>query len=280
MVEQSSCCFRKLLDDPSTLAGSMLIVLSPAKTLDYESKLLTRAHTQPRMIEESAKLVDTMMTKSPDDVASMMHISNNLAQLNVQRFQDWEPAFSLQNSRQAILAFKGDVYIGMDIDRFGARDYTEAQKRIRILSGLYGVLRPLDLMQPYRLEMGTKLKTDRGDTLYDFWDDRITDLLNEDIAERKAKVLLNLASNEYFSSIDPKAIDARIISPRFLDEKNGTYKIISFFAKRARGSMAAWLVLNRVKTAKGLLDFDADGYRYDPHRSTRNEPAFIRSQRS
>jgi len=258
----------------------MLIVLSPAKTLDYETKLLTRAHTQPRMVEESAKLVDAMMTKSPDEVASMMHISNTLAELNVQRFQDWEPTFSLKNSRQAILAFKGDVYIGMDVERFGARDYTEAQKRIRILSGLYGVMRPLDLMQPYRLEMGTKLKTERGDTLYDFWDERITGLLNQDIAERKAKVLLNLASNEYFSSIDPKAINARIVSPRFLDENNGSYKIISFFAKKARGSMAAWLVLNRVKTVKGLLDFDADGYHYDPHRSTRDEPVFIRAQGS
>lgn len=257
---------------------AVLIVVSPAKTLDYESPLPTRAHSVPRMVDDAAGLIDVMVTKSPDEVASMMHLSAPLAELNVQRYQDWEPRFSFDNSRQAVLAFKGDVYTGMEIERFGTRDFTEAQKRIRILSGLYGVLRPLDLMQPYRLEMGTPLATDRGRNLYDFWGSSITDLLNADIAERKAKVLLNLASNEYFSAVRPADIDARVITPRFLDEKNGNYKVISFFAKKARGAMAAWIVLNRVKSAKGLLAFDANGYHHDPERSTADEPVFIRAE--
>jgi uncharacterized protein len=255
----------------------MLIVVSPAKTLDYESKLLTRTHTLPRMIDQASELVDVMVTKSPDDVASMMHLSPKLAELNVQRYQDWEPEFTLNNARQAVLAFKGDVYTGMAVERFSARDFTEAQKRLRILSGLYGVLRPLDLMQPYRLEMGTEVATSRGKNLYDFWGTRITDQLNADLTEEGSGVLVNLASNEYFSSVKPAQIDARIITPKFLDEKNGTFKIISFFAKKARGSMTAWIVLNRVKSAKALRDFDVDGYRYDPDRSSADEPVFIRS---
>lgn len=256
----------------------VLIVVSPAKTLDYESPLPTKVHTEPRMVADTKELVDVMVTKSPDEVASMMHLSPALADLNVQRYQDWEPRFDFDNSRQAVLAFKGDVYTGMEIERFGTRDFTEAQKRLRILSGLYGVLRPMDLMQPYRLEMGTSLSTGRGSNLYDFWGSKITDQLNADLAERKSNVLLNLASNEYFSAVKPDQLDARVVAPRFLDEKNGNYKIISFFAKKARGAMAAWIILNRVKTAKGLLDFDANGYRYDAERSTPDEPVFIRPE--
>lgn len=256
----------------------MLSVLSPAKSLDYESKPATKKFSQPRMLDRAAELVDVMAEKSPDELAAMMHISPELAELNAERFRDWSVPFDRSNARPAILAFSGDVYMGMDAPhRFGERDFTRAQKTIRILSGLYGVLRPLDLMQPYRLEMGSKVETARGSDLYSFWGDTITDQLNEDIAASPGPdVLINLASNEYFGAVRPEKLDATIISPKFLDEKNGDLKIISFFAKRARGSMAAWLVLNRVDTIKGIRDFDADGYRFDPVRSTTREPVFVR----
>ncbi len=256
----------------------MLCVLSPAKSLDYESKLATKKFSQPRMLDRAAELVDVMAKKTPDDLASMMGISQELAELNVERFRDWTAPFDRTNARPAILAFSGDVYMGMDAPhRFGERDFTRAQKTIRILSGLYGVLRPLDLMQPYRLEMGSKVETTRGADLYSYWGDAITDQLNEDIAASPGPdVLINLASNEYFGSVQPKRIEARIVTPKFLDEKNGDLKIISFFAKRARGSMAAWLVLNRVDTIKGIREFDADGYRFDPERSSSREPVFVR----
>lgn len=256
----------------------MLIVLSPAKSLDYESKLVTKKYSQPVMVDRAAELVDIMTTKSPDDLRSLMGISHDLAELNVERFHDWSVPFDTTNARPALLAFSGDVYLGMDAaNRFGERDFTRAQKTIRILSGLYGVLRPLDLMQPYRLEMGTKLETPAGSDLYRFWGDTITDQLNKDLAASPGPdVLINLASNEYFGAVRPTHIEGRIITPKFLDEKNGDYKIISFFAKRARGSMAAWLVLNRVDTIKGIAEFDGDGYRYDPARSTPDEPVFTR----
>jgi len=256
----------------------MLSVLSPAKSLDYESKLATKKSSQPVLLERAAELVEVMATKTPDDLRSMMGISHDLAELNVERFHDWSVPFDKTNARPAVLAFSGDVYLGMDVvHQFGERDFTRAQKTIRILSGLYGVLRPLDLMQPYRLEMGSKVDTRAGKDLYAFWGDTITDQLNVDLAASPGPdALINLASNEYFGAVQPERINGRVISPKFLDEKNGDYKVISFFAKRARGSMAAWLVLERVDTIKGITDFDVDGYRYDPSRSTPNEPVFIR----
>lgn len=256
----------------------MLSVLSPAKSLDYESKLATKKFSQPVLLDQAAALVAVMMTKSPADLQSMMGISNDLAELNVERFQEWNAPFDPSNARPAVLAFSGDVYLGMDAaNRFSERDFTRAQKTIRILSGLYGVLRPLDLMQPYRLEMGSKVDTDAGKDLYAFWGNTITDQLNQDLAASPGPdVLINLASNEYFGSVKPKQINGRVVTPKFLDNKNGDYKIISFFAKRARGSMAGWLVQERVDTIKGITDFDTDGYRYDPQRSTPNSPVFIR----
>lgn len=257
----------------------MITLLSPAKSLDYETKLPTRKHSEPRMLERSQELIDVMRRKSPDDVASLMSISDDLAALNVQRYQDFTVPFTRDNARPAVLAFTGDVYMGMDPrGRFGERDYTEAQKTVRILSGLYGVLRPLDLMQAYRLEMGTKLSTDRGDTLYDFWGGEITDVLNTDLAESPGPdAVINLASNEYFGAVDTDRLEGKLISPRFLDEgKDGSYRIVSFFAKRARGEMAAWLVTNRVRSMKAIQDFDVAGYRYDPDRSTSDEPTFTR----
>ena len=257
----------------------MLIVISPAKSLDYESPLATKKFSEPEMLDRSAELVSVMADKSPDEISALMGISDKLGELNFQRYQDWERPFTTDNARPALLAFDGDVYTGMGAPNvFDERDFTHAQKTLRILSGLYGVLRPLDLMQPYRLEMGTSLTTERGDSLYSFWGDRITQQLNADLAESPgAKVLVNLASNEYFGSVKPDAIDARIITPTFLDSKaGGPYKIVSFFAKRARGAMSGWIIRERVKTAKALIEFDGMGYRYDPDRSDADTPVFIR----
>ncbi|HUG84948.1 MAG TPA: peroxide stress protein YaaA [Euzebya sp.] len=257
----------------------MIALLSPAKSLDYDSRLPTRKASQPRMLDRAEELIDVLRDKSPDEVAQLMSISDDLAELNVKRYADFTTPFTRRNARPAVLAFSGDVYQGMDPrGRFGERDYTEAQKTIRILSGLYGVLRPLDLMQPYRLEMGTKLSTGRGDTLYDYWGTSITEVLNADLAQSPGpEVVVNLASGEYARAVRTAALDSRMISPRFLDQgPDGRYRIVSFFAKRARGEMAAWLVTNRVRSMRRLVDFDGAGYRFDPDRSTDEEPTFIR----
>lgn len=257
----------------------MLIVVSPAKSLDYESPLPTKKHSEPRMLDQAAELVDIMAGKTPAEIAKMMSISEGLAELNFERFQDWQAPFSPDNARPALLAFNGDVYLGMDAaNTFSERDYTHAQKVLRILSGLYGVLRPLDLMQPYRLEMGSSLENPKGENLYSFWGPDITDRINADLAESPgAKVLVNLASNEYFGSIQPDRLDGRLITPNFLDSKNGgPYKVVSFFAKRARGTMAGWIITERIKSAKALLNFTGMGYRYDAERSTADTPVFIR----
>ena len=258
----------------------MLIVVSPAKSLDFESPLPTKKYSEPDMLDRSAELVEVMATKSPNAIGKMMGISPALAETNFERFQDWERPFTPQNARPALLAFKGDVYIGMDAaGTFTERDYTHAQKTLRILSGLYGVLRPLDLIQPYRLEMGSKLKTSAGRDLYAFWGCSITEALNRALDESPgAKVLINLASNEYFGSVMPDLLTAPIITPVFLDEKNGNYKVISFFAKKARGSMAGWLIRNRIKTIKGIREWDEMGYRFDEDRSSADTPVFIRPE--
>ncbi len=257
----------------------MLILLSPAKSLDYESKVPTRKHTEPRLLDHSAELIDVMRTKSVADIAEMMGISPELADLNARRYAEYAPPFSMKNARQAIFAFDGDVYRGMSArTAFDGRDIAEAQKTIRILSGLYGVLRPLDLMQPYRLEMGSKVTTSRGDTLYDYWDDVIAPQLNEDLAESPGpELVVNLASGEYFRSVDTKALKGTLVSPRFLDQApNGDYRIISFNAKWARGAMAAWMVKNRIRSARALRNFDVAGYEFDPTQSTPAEPTFVR----
>lgn len=257
----------------------MLIVVSPAKALDFESPLPTGKFTEPEMLDRSRELVEVMATKSPDQLSRMMSISPKLGELNFERFQDWTVPFTPQNARPAVLAFNGDTYIGLDVrGSFSERDYTHAQKVLRILSGLHGVLRPLDLIQPYRLEMGSKVATRHGSTLYDFWGDDVTDRLNADVAVSPgSKVLVNLASNEYFSVVQPERLDGRIVSPRFLDAKgDGEHKVVSFFAKRARGAMASWIVRERITSPKRLVEFDADGYRYDESRSTADEPTFTR----
>jgi len=257
----------------------LLIVVSPAKSLDYESKVPTRKSSEPRMLDDAACLIEVMRTKSPDEVARLMSISEDLATLNVERYHDWEPPFTRRNARPALLAFAGDVYIGMDPrGRFDERDYTHAQKTLRILSGLYGLLRPLDLIQPYRLEMGTKVTNPRGRDLYEFWGNRITDALAEDLASSPGpEVLVNLASNEYFKAVRPKRLGARVVTPTFLDARDlDEPKIVSFFAKRARGALAGWIIRNRVRSIKALADFDELGYRFAPERSRPDRPVFVR----
>ena len=257
----------------------MLIVVSPAKALDFESPLPTSKHSQPVLLARSEELAGIMAGKSPAALSKMMSISNKLAGLNHERFQDWTTPFTTDNARPAILAFDGDTYTGLDAPAsFSERDYTHSQKVLRILSGLHGVLRPLDLIQPYRLEMGSKVKHPNGGDLYSYWGDTVTDELNAALQESPgAKVLVNLASNEYFGVVQPNRFNGRIITPRFLDAKgDGEHKIVSFFAKQARGAMAGWIVRERITTAKALTHFNANGYRYAAKESTPDSPVFKR----
>jgi cytoplasmic iron level regulating protein YaaA (DUF328/UPF0246 family) len=245
---------------------AMLIVLSPAKSLDYETPPRIKTHTMPRFIDRSTTLIERLRRLAPQDVAALMDISDKLAVLNVTRFADWSPEFTAANSKQAVLAFNGDVYDGLDAKSLSTDDLGFAQKHIRILSGLYGVLRPMDWMQPYRLEMGTRLDNVAGKDLYAFWGDDVTTLLNKDMADLKhegAATLVNLASEEYFKVVRPKVLAARVITPVFEDWKGGRYKIISFHAKRARGTMARYAVTHRVTEASKLKRFAEDGYAYD-----------------
>ncbi|MCZ4059334.1 peroxide stress protein YaaA [Pantoea sp. LMR881] len=256
----------------------MLMVISPAKTLDYESPLATPRFTQPALLEKSQQLIDVARDLSPAHIASLMGISDKLAHLNAERFNSWQPAFTPDNARQAILAFKGDVYTGLQAESFNDDDFDFAQQHLRMLSGLYGVLRPLDLMQPYRLEMGIKLATPAGSDLYRFWGDIITQTLNEALAEQGDDVLINLASDEYFKSVQPTKLQARLIKPVFLDEKNGKFKVISFYAKKARGLMSRYVIQQRLQTPEQLKQFDVDGYVFDAASSSDNELVFKRAE--
>ena len=258
----------------------MLALLSPAKTLDYSTPLTTRKHSEPRLLGHTQALIDVMRTKSVADLAAMMSISDELAALNAQRYADFQLPFTTRNARPAALAFAGDVYLGLAArDRFDERDWTEAQKTVRILSGLYGVLRPLDLMQPYRLEMGRALLTDRGLTLYDWWGDVVSDLLRDDLAAAPgAKVVVNLASDEYAKVVRPRVVGGDVVSPRFEDtDRTGRRTVVSFYAKRARGEMAAWLVTERVHSVRALASFRGAGYRYDAAASRPGRPVFVRA---
>ncbi|SDS87394.1 hypothetical protein SAMN05216421_2375 [Halopseudomonas xinjiangensis] len=258
----------------------MLMVISPAKTLDYDSTPITDRFTQPRYLDDSQELIDVLKEKSPQDIAELMSLSDKLASLNVARYGSWEKKATESNARQALLAFKGDVYTGLHVEDFSEDDLAFAQDHLRMLSGLYGVLRPLDLMQPYRLEMGTKLANPRGRDLYSFWGDRISESLNEDLASQGDDILVNLASQEYFNAVKPKALKARVIDTVFKDRKNGDYKIISFYAKKARGLMARYVIKERVTDPKGLKDFDLDGYRFDKTSSSADKLVFLRDQQS
>ena len=258
----------------------MLMVVSPAKSLDFETRPGTRKFSQPEFLKESNALVKDLRKLEPDDLSELMDISPSLAEENHRRFANWHTPFDLKNSKQAIFAFKGDVYLGLQAEDFGSADLNFAQKHLRILSGLYGVLRPLDLMQPYRLEMGRKFGVNGAKTLYEFWGARLTDQLNAEFESQSSKknVLINLASNEYFNSIQTKGLDAKIITPVFKDWSNDKYRIVSFFAKKARGQMAAHIIKNRLQSPAKLKDFAVDGYRFDPEESTDNKLVFKRKQ--
>ena len=256
----------------------MIIVLSPAKSLDYETAPHIERHSLPQFVDHSAELVDTLRTLTPESIGSLMSISDPLANLNFERYRDWSPTFTPANAKQAVLAFNGDVYDGFDARSMADADLDFAQQHVRILSGLYGVLRPLDLMQPYRLEMGTRLTNARGRDLYAFWGDKIPHALNGEFGEREpmSRALVNLASEEYFKSVRPKKLDAPVVTPVFEDFKSGRYKIISFYAKRARGLMARYAVVNRVRHPSALKAFDIDGYAFAPEVSSEQTWVFRR----
>ncbi len=252
----------------------MLIVLSPAKSLDLDSPPTTTTHTTPRFIDRAAELIKVLKPYSPAEVGALMDISDQLAVLNVTRYADWHPDHA--RARQAVMSFDGDVYTGLDARTLAAPALDYVQARVRILSGLYGLLRPLDGMHPYRLEMGTRLANPRGKDLYAFWGDAVTAALNEDAAAASATALVNLASEEYFRSVRPKLLDVPVIAPVFEDWKNGKYKIISFFAKRARGMMARYAAVNGITDPEQLKAFDVDGYAFAPEASTAKSWVFRR----
>ena len=254
----------------------MLILLSPAKTLDFESASKSKTATEPRWLKQSADLMKVLKKHSAKDLGKLMKLSDSLSGLNVARNKQWIAKHSKENAKQAVYAFQGDVYQGLAVDELSATDVRRLQKHVRILSGLYGVLRPLDLIQPYRLEMGTKLKTPVGKDLYAFWGDTVRDAVSADLRECKSNTIINLASNEYSKVAKLKTIDAKVIAPAFRDWKNGEYKMISFFAKKARGAMARYLVTNKVTTVEGIHHFDLDGYKFNVKLSTELEPVFTR----
>lgn len=258
----------------------MIIVLSPAKTLDFESKARTRQVSMPEFLDQSQVLVSALQKYKPKRLGKLMGISDALAELNVERFSQWQTPFPDAQARPSIQAFRGDVYTGFDVDSMKMADIKKAQKHIRILSGLYGVLKPLDLMLPYRLEMGTALKTRRGKNLYEFWGARLTEHLNNELAVFDAPMLVNLASNEYFKAVKKPLLQAPLLEPVFKDENAGGYKVIGFFAKKARGAMARYLVEESCTSEKQLQKFTGLGYKYSARESSEGRPVFLRSTKS
>ena len=256
----------------------MLALLSPAKTLDYGPERLVSRKTTPRFLEDSEALIAVLKKKSAAELGKLMGISEKLAELNHQRFQEWQSPFPKGAAKQAILAFKGDVYQGFELEHFGKEEWDAAQAQIRILSGLYGMLRPLDQMLPYRLEMGTKLKTERGKDLYEFWGSSLTDQVNRDLRKQGDDTVVNLASNEYFGAIRPQELKGRVVTPVFKDTKNGKLKIISFYAKKARGMMADYMIRNHVSSVDDLRGFDRAGYGFDSSLSSTDTLVFTRGE--
>ncbi len=260
----------------------MILVISPAKALDYETPPSTATFTQPDFLDHAAELIKVLREKSPAEIAELMSLSDQLSSLNVARYASWSRPFAPDNAKQALLAFNGDVYEGLDARTLTEADLAWAQDHLRILSGLYGVLRPLDLMQAYRLEMGTRLANPRGKNLYEFWGERITDELNRLLAREeeagRERVLVNLASDEYFKSVKPKKLHGRIVTPVFEDWKGGRYKIISFYAKRARGLMSRYVITKRIDEIEALQGFDAEGYAFAADASDADTLVFRRRQ--
>ncbi len=258
----------------------MLVVISPAKTLDYESPLTTKTHTLPAFLDDAETLVNELRGLSPLQVSELMGISAQLGDLNFGRYLNWQRPFDLDNARQAVLAFKGDVYLGLHAQALNQKDLQWAQNHLRILSGLYGLLRPLDLMQPYRLEMGTRFPNSRGANLYQFWGEKITEELNATMQRLKQPVLVNLASNEYFRAVRTERLAADVITPVFKDWKAGKYKVVSFYAKRARGLMSRYIIKNRLQKVEDIKGFDGDGYAYHDGLSSAREWVFVRKPAS
>ncbi|NYT76573.1 peroxide stress protein YaaA [Alcaligenaceae bacterium] len=261
----------------------MLVLLSPAKKLDYDSPVRTTLYTEPLFVKQASELIKVLKKKSAEDIAGLMKLSDALAQLNVERYAEWKPRFTQADSRQALLAFNGDVYEGLDAPSLSDAKLKWAQEHVAVLSGLYGVLRPLDLMRPYRLEMGTRLETGSGTNLYQFWGSKIADYLNERLAEtpdgKKGKgVVVNLASEEYFKAVDLKTLNARVVQCVFQDYKNDAWKIISFHAKRARGLMARFIIEHKLTKPEKMADFDVEGYAFAQEVSTPDRLVFRRRQ--
>ncbi|MBL7003193.1 MAG: peroxide stress protein YaaA [Gammaproteobacteria bacterium] len=256
----------------------MIIVISPAKTLDFESTMPTEMYSQPTQLEQSQLLINRLKDLSSLDLSELMHISTKIADLNFERNHAWQTPFTKDNARQALFAFKGDVYTGIDAYSMTDANIAFAQKHLRMLSGLYGLLKPLDLMQAYRLEMGSKLQNLRGKNLYEFWGDRITNIINEELKANNSDTLLNLASNEYFKAVKVKQVNADIITPQFKDYKNGDYKMIGFYAKKARGLMSRYIIDNQITNVDAIKDFDSEGYAFHPAFSEGNQWVFTRKQ--
>lgn len=256
----------------------MLIVVSPAKKLDYDTPAKTKQTTMPDFLEHSQILIDRLRQFSAVDIAELMHLSMKLAELNFDRYDGWELPLTTDNSKQAMFAFKGDVYTGLDAESFSAADIKFSQKHFRMLSGLYGLLRPLDLMYPYRLEMSTKLDNERGKNLYEFWGSIITDAINKQLKASKSEHLINLASNEYFKSVKTKEINGEIITPAFKEYKDGEYKMIGIYAKRARGLLSRYIIQNQLSDPQDIKNFDLDGYKFNSKASNGNNWVFTRRQ--
>jgi cytoplasmic iron level regulating protein YaaA (DUF328/UPF0246 family) len=256
----------------------MIITLSPSKGQDFEQAAPTQTYSIPEQLKDSAELIVQLKNYSQDEIATIMSISENLSKLNHQRYLDFSTPFTPQNAKQALFAFKGDVYSGINTASMNQKDFEYAQDHLRILSGLYGCLRPLDLMQPYRLEMKTKLPSKRGDNLYQFWGESITELLNKALEQQKEKVLVNLASNEYYKSVKPKDITGKIVNVAFKENKEGKSRIIAIYAKKARGMMTDFIIRNRIETVDGIKAFDYADYKFDESISKENLLVFSRKQ--
>jgi hypothetical protein len=256
----------------------MLITLSPSKGQDFETPGLTKKHSNPADLKDSALLIKELRKINSKQLQSLMDVSENIAKLNVERYKTFTTPFTTKNAKQAIFAFKGDVYSGLDLERFTEDDYAYAQDHLRILSGLYGCLRPLDLIQPYRLEMKTRLKNERGENLYQFWDNRITKSLNKELKKQKEPVLVNLASNEYFKAVKPKLLEGRLLNINFKETKDGKTRVVAIFAKRARGLMADFIIRNRIENPEEIKKFNVDGYRFNKVLSDDRQWTFERPQ--
>jgi cytoplasmic iron level regulating protein YaaA (DUF328/UPF0246 family) len=256
----------------------MLITLSPSKGQDFETASLSKKHTKPADLKDSELLIKELRKIKSKQLQEMMTISENIATLNVDRIKTFTTPFTTKNAKQAIFAFKGDVYGGFELDSFNEDDYSYAQNHLRILSGLYGCLRPLDLIQPYRLEMKTKLKNERGENLYQFWDDRITKSINKELKKQKEPVLVNLASNEYFKSVKPKLLEGRLLNINFKETKAGKTRVVAIFAKRARGMMADYIIRNRIERPDDIKKFKLAGYKFNKDLSDDKQWTFERPQ--